>query len=139
MEQTVKERLIQFIKYKGLSQRKFEIEVGLSNGYINNIRNGIGASVLQKLLGKFPDLSQNWLINGMIKVSREVGEKVTFYSARHSWATIAVNDVGIDKYVVHLALNHTDAATAITDTYIRKDFSVIDKANERVLDFVKLL
>lgn len=35
MEQTVKERLIQFIKYKGLSQRKFEIEVGLSNGYIH--------------------------------------------------------------------------------------------------------
>ena len=79
------------------------------------------------------------LSNGMIKVSRDIGEKVTFYSARHSWATIAVNDVGIDKYVVHLALNHTDAATAITDTYIRKDFSVIDKANERVLDFVKLL
>lgn len=50
MEQTVKERLIQFIKYKGLSQRKFEIEVGLSNGYINNIRNGIEVSVLQKLL-----------------------------------------------------------------------------------------
>lgn len=28
MEQTVKEMLIQFIKYKGLSQRKFEIELG---------------------------------------------------------------------------------------------------------------
>lgn len=77
MEQTVKERLIQFIKYKGLSQRKFEIEVGLSNGYINNIRNGIGSAVLQKLLGKFPDLSQNWLINGygeMIKPEIELGE-----------------------------------------------------------------
>lgn len=77
MEQTVKERLIQFIKYKGLSQRKFEIEVGLSNGYINNIRNGIGSAVLQKLLCKFPDLSQNWLINGygeMIKPEIELGE-----------------------------------------------------------------
>jgi hypothetical protein len=50
MEHTVKERLIQFIKYKGLSQRKFEIEVGLSNGYINNIMNGIGVLDFVKLL-----------------------------------------------------------------------------------------
>lgn len=79
------------------------------------------------------------LSNGMRKVCKEIGVKATFYSARHSWATIAVNDCGIDKYTVHLALNHTDPSTAITDVYIKKDFTVIDKANERVLDFVKLL
>lgn len=76
------------------------------------------------------------LSNGMMKVSKDIGEKVTFYSARHSWATIAVNEVGIDKYTVHLALNHTDKTTAITDVYIRKDFSVIDKANDKVIDYM---
>lgn len=38
MEHTVKERLIEFMKYKGLSQAKFEKSVGLSNGYINQLR-----------------------------------------------------------------------------------------------------
>lgn len=76
------------------------------------------------------------LSTGMKNVSEDIGEKVTFYSARHSWATIAVNDVGIDKYTVHLALNHTDQSTAITDVYIRKDFSVIDKANDKVIDYI---
>ena len=43
METSVKQRLIEFIKYKDLSQRKFEQLVGLSNGFVNNISKGIGA------------------------------------------------------------------------------------------------
>lgn len=31
-----------------------------------------------------------------------------YYAARHSWATIALNKAGIDKYIVHAALNHID-------------------------------
>lgn len=77
MEQTVKERLIAFLKYKGYSQGKLEKELGWSNGYINSVRNNMGSQKLQSLLGKFPDLSQNWLINGygeMIKQEVIEGE-----------------------------------------------------------------
>lgn len=77
MEQTVKERLIEFLKYKGYSQGRLEKELGWSNGYINSVRNNMGSQKLQTLLGKFPDLSQNWLINGygeMIKPEIELGE-----------------------------------------------------------------
>lgn len=35
-------------------------------------------------------------------------EDLEYYAARHSWATIALNKVGIDKYIVHAALNHID-------------------------------
>ena len=62
--ETLKTRLIAFMKSKGLSQRRFEEAVGLSNGYVNNIRTTIGAGTLQKILGKFPELNQNWLITG---------------------------------------------------------------------------
>ena len=64
MEMTVKERLILFIKSKGLSQKKFEEAVGLSNGYVNNISKGIGADKLQNILCVFPDLNQQWLLTG---------------------------------------------------------------------------
>ena len=35
-------------------------------------------------------------------------DDLEYYAARHSWATIALNKVGIDKYIVHAALNHID-------------------------------
>lgn len=64
METTVKQRLIRFIKYKRLSQKKFEEAVGVSNGYVNNISKGIGADKLQRILGVYPELNQAWLLTG---------------------------------------------------------------------------
>jgi transcriptional regulator with XRE-family HTH domain len=64
MQDTVKERLVTFIKRKGLSQKKFETMVGLSNGYVNNISKGIGAEKMQRILSTFPELNQEWLLLG---------------------------------------------------------------------------
>jgi hypothetical protein len=59
-----------------------------------------------------------------------------FYAARHSWATIARNKCGVSKDDVALALNHVDSRLAITDTYLEKDWSLIDVANRKVIDYV---
>ena len=59
-----------------------------------------------------------------------------FYAARHSWATIALNKVGINKYVVHEALNHIDESMRVTDIYIERDFVNENKANEKVVKYV---
>ena len=64
MQQSVKQRLIEYIKSKGLSQRRFESIVGLSNGYVNNISSGIGAAKLAEISRHFPDLSHSWLLTG---------------------------------------------------------------------------
>ena len=63
-------------------------------------------------------------------------DTLQFYQFRHSWATIARNDLGIDKYTVHECLNHIDADTRIDDVYIKKDFSLINAANTKVIDYV---
>ena len=45
----------------------------------------------------------------MKRVGEEIGvEKLQFYSARHSFATIAVNDVRIPIYMVNDMLCHVD-------------------------------
>ena len=73
------------------------------------------------------------------EIGRLIGEPdLTFYAARHSWATIALNDAGVDKYTVHEGLNHAGGEMAITDVYIKKDWTRLDKANRAVLDFVQL-
>lgn len=63
-------------------------------------------------------------------------DDLEYYAARHSWATIALNKVGIDKYTVHAALNHVDDAMKVTDIYIERDFVMENKANAKVMKYV---
>ena len=53
---------------------------------------------------------------------KTIGDKLSlidleYYAARHSWATIALNKVGINKYVVHEALIFFFNDTATTEIY----------------------
>ena len=82
--------------------------------------------------------SFNRAINkGLKEIGDALGiEDLEFYSARHSWATIAINKVGIDKYTVHSALNHLDESMKVTDIYIERDFSSENSANAKVLTYV---
>lgn len=71
---------------------------------------------------------------------KQIGEilhidDLEYYAARHSWATLAVNKVSIDKYTVHAALNHIDEAMKVTDIYIERDYEVENEANKKVLDY----
>ena len=74
--------------------------------------------------------------NGIIKIGKKlkIESDFTFYSARHSWATIARNDCRCSKSDVADALNHS--MNTITDTYLAKDFTHIDHCNRLVLDFI---
>lgn len=74
---------------------------------------------------------------GMKIIGEQLGNMgLTFGSARHSWATIARNDCGISKEVVHGALNHSDKSMKVTDIYIRKIYKPFDEANKTVLTYL---
>ena len=74
---------------------------------------------------------------GLKEVGKVIGvEGLNFYAARHSMATIALNDVFIDKLTVHEMLNHKMPRFRVTDVYIRKDFDKINRANFKLLDYV---
>lgn len=76
---------------------------------------------------------------GLKKIGALIGvDDLEFYAARHSWATIAANDAGVDKYTVHTALNHVDDSMRVTDIYIKKSWDPIDQANRKVLDLLSL-
>lgn len=63
-------------------------------------------------------------------------DDLEYYAARHSWATIALNKVGIDKYIVHAALNHIDDSMKVTDIIYERDFVNENKANTKVVKYV---
>lgn len=64
MEISVKQRLVEFIKYVGVSQSAFERMCGMSNGYVNNLKNTMGVTKLQSVLSAFPALNGEWLLYG---------------------------------------------------------------------------
>lgn len=61
---TVKERLIDFLKYKKIGQKKFAQEIGMSDGYVNAIRKSIQPDTLNKIAMCFPELNTAWLLTG---------------------------------------------------------------------------
>lgn len=72
---SVKDRLLDFVAYTGLSRRKFQERINVSNSYIQNISEGIGADVMNRISIQFPDLNTSWLLTGegeMIKSSCDV-------------------------------------------------------------------
>lgn len=78
MENSVKERLVEFIKKQGLSQGRFEKSAGLSNGYVNNLRKAPGSDKLQKILYAYPELNSDWLLYGtgdMLKAASKSANK----------------------------------------------------------------
>ena len=73
---------------------------------------------------------------GLKTVADKCGIKVplTSYYARFSFATIARNDCGISKDDISMALNHQIKGFAVTDGYIKKDWSIVDRTIRAVLD-----
>lgn len=61
---TIKSRLLAFLAYLNIGQSKFEKAVGLSNGYINSLRNSPSAEKLQMIIEAFPQLNRDWLLTG---------------------------------------------------------------------------
>ena len=82
--------------------------------------------------------SQKWLPDCLRSLREQTMniDDLEFYAARHSWATIALNKCGIDKYTVHAALNHVDESMRVTDIYIERDFVNENKANAKVIKYV---
>ena len=64
MESAVKQRLVSFIGYLGISKNAFEVACGLSKRYVSNISVSISPSVIEKISLKFPQLNKSWLLTG---------------------------------------------------------------------------
>ncbi|MCL1937229.1 MAG: helix-turn-helix transcriptional regulator [Candidatus Azobacteroides sp.] len=62
--QTTKDRLIEFIKYKRLSQAKFAGDIGVSRNYVNSMTENPTQDTLNKIKEKFPELNIDWLTKG---------------------------------------------------------------------------
>lgn len=102
--------------------------------------------LLEKYIGKLRDRYSTYngldtaLSKGMKLLRKMTGiPDITFYWARHTFATIARNRCKMDKDDIAEALNHVDGDHKITDIYIEKDWSIVDKVQAAVMKFLREL
>ena len=61
----MKERLSDFLRHIKISQRQFEINCNLSNGFVDKVGDSIRINNLNKISAKYPELNINWLKTGV--------------------------------------------------------------------------
>lgn len=77
----IKQNILQFIEYKGITRYKFYQITGITRGILDQ-NNGMNEDNIARFLDSFPDINANWLITGrgsMLKsnVSIENGDDST--------------------------------------------------------------
>src|SRR5690606_28160618 len=96
-------------------------------------------TILSDLDMKYKNIDRlnNTLSVGLRSFMKDLNlEELTMLHARHSFATIARNDLNISKEDVAIALNHVSEENRITDTYIAPDWSKIDRVQSLVIDII---
>ena len=64
MKHAIKERIIEFINYKGISKNAFENACNMSKRYLSNLKGTPGATIIKNMHDAFPELNTTWLITG---------------------------------------------------------------------------
>lgn len=71
----LRERILQYISYEGITVQMFENKAMLSNGAVSKMGDNTRRSTLDKISNSFPNLNINWLITGEGKMCNEVQER----------------------------------------------------------------
>lgn len=80
----------------------------------------------------------NTNVNGGLRkicTHNNLTESYCVYTFRHSWGTIARNDIKASMYDVAFSMNHS-SAHKVTETYVKPDYSVVSDLNQKVIDFI---
>ena len=74
---------------------------------------------------------------GLKIIGKKMGiESLTCYQFRHTWASIARNELGASAYDVDEALNHKSRDNSLLDIYVKKDFRNINTLNNKVIGYI---
>ena len=99
MEQTVKDRLLYFLKTKRIRPAEFTRTFGVSRAYISSMRKAPSNEMLEKISLEYPELNMEWLITGdgtMIKANS--GTYGVYHDVAEPLATYAANDDAVPFY-----------------------------------------
>jgi integrase len=136
----VKDGVLTYNRHKTDSVRadKAVMKVRIENEALEIMERHYGKTMLLDFADRYSThMNFNQNVNkGLKKIGEAIGiPKLNTYYARHTWATIARNVCGVDKYTVHESLVHSSRGSErVTDIYLERDFKRIWEANRKVID-----
>ena len=71
----LRERLLDYIAYKGIDKATLERRSGLSNDAVNKMGDNTRTNTLDKISNVYPDLNIAWLKTGVRSEERRVGKE----------------------------------------------------------------
>ena len=96
MKSNVKERLISYLNYKGVSYSEFGRIIGVSNAYVTSIRKSIQPDKIQGIALNYQDLNINWLLTGEGSMLREENSPPNTAEEK-LWTLIKEKDAKIEE------------------------------------------
>lgn len=137
MQSNVKSRLIEFLKFKSISQKAFAQSVGVSAGFVNAIRVSIQPKTLEKISNVYPNLNITWLLTGVGPMLLDVAPPAQVSSVNSAVAmhgnainTITNESVGGDSSVsqeLKMAQQKIEALEKLLDEKERLIKVLLDK------------
>ncbi|MCD8210477.1 MAG: hypothetical protein LUC37_02905 [Prevotella sp.] len=142
----VRERLIYFAKYSGMTVRSFEQAAKLSQGYVKGISKSIGADKLNNILSRFHELNRDWLLYGdgeMLKTSTSENENKNDNSSASNGNSSAssTGNGNLDKYLDEIRGERELVKTTIELIKTEKDQSseLLTQNSELITQNAKLI
>lgn len=121
----IKDRLLQFVKYIGYSDARFEREAELSNGFLKKTNAKMRKTSIDSILAHFPQLSREWLINGSGEMIHSLPKNGNNFYGN--------NNNGIDNsYNIHSTPDSLMQLLIEQNKVIRKGQEQISKSQEQI-------
>ncbi|NDV45477.1 helix-turn-helix transcriptional regulator [Paludibacter sp. 221] len=95
----IKERIIQFIEYKGIPKEEFYLKIGMTSASFrgNAKKTPLNSNAIENILSEIPDINPEWLLTGkgeMIKGENElVKTKITPYKLKTDGAGMVHQEI----------------------------------------------
>jgi hypothetical protein len=124
---TTKSRLLEFLAYLSIGQNAFEKKVGISNGYINNVKNSIGSDIINKISSAYPELNTEWLVGGNGEMIKTVVNQNNVEGDNIHGHTVTVNKSQTDKFLD--LLKTKDEQICKSQEQIDRLIGIIEKLN----------
>ena len=74
-----KDRLREYVRYKGITAAAFAKQIGKTKSYISSLAGSIAVETAFLIMKEFPDLNMNWLLfahGGMLNDDTESGQTI---------------------------------------------------------------
>lgn len=147
MKSAVKERLIAFINYLGMSKNAFENACGLSTRYVSNISASVSPDKLKQISLKFPELNVEWLLTGQGDMLREalstptISGDITVNGNGNSHighGNTYINDTGDNDDATYIEVEEVERAPILSATLARApQVDVLEAVSEKADELEK--